>query len=162
MILFLDFDGVLHPDEVYITKTGPKLRSAGELFMWADLLDQLLYDFPAVRIVLSTSWVRHIGFSKAKKRLPLRIQVRVVGSTWHSSMERELSDVIWWDQATRHDQIARYVARSGVTQWVALDDDARGWDAGHLHRLVLTDPAQGLSNPSTLIKLRKRLSPNGP
>ena len=32
-VLFLDFDGVLHPDEVYLTRRGPELRAPGELFM---------------------------------------------------------------------------------------------------------------------------------
>ncbi len=38
MILFLDFDGVLHPDAVYLTRRGVELRAPGELFMWAPIL----------------------------------------------------------------------------------------------------------------------------
>jgi hypothetical protein len=33
MILYLDFDGVLHPDEVYIVKGKVVLRAEGTLFM---------------------------------------------------------------------------------------------------------------------------------
>ena len=57
MILYLDFDGVLHPDEVYIVKDKVVLRAEGRLFMWADRLAEALADRPAVRVVLSTSWV---------------------------------------------------------------------------------------------------------
>ena len=32
-VLFLDFDGVLHPDAVFLTRQRPALRSEGELFM---------------------------------------------------------------------------------------------------------------------------------
>ena len=32
MLLFLDFDGVLHPDAVYLHKGKIELRSEGELF----------------------------------------------------------------------------------------------------------------------------------
>lgn len=160
MILFLDFDGVLHPDEVYITRSGPQLRGDGELFMWTPLLDELLQHFPKVSIVLSTSWVRQLGFSKAKKRLPPSLQAKIVGSTWHSSMEKDLSHIVWWDQATRHDQIVRYIARSQVTDWIALDDDAQGWDSAHSHRLVLAQSLHGLSDPLTLARLKDLLIEN--
>lgn len=33
MILFLDFDGVLHPDEAYLVKGRPVLRTEGALFI---------------------------------------------------------------------------------------------------------------------------------
>lgn len=39
MILFLDFDGALHQDEVYLTRDGPQLRGSGDLFMWAPILE---------------------------------------------------------------------------------------------------------------------------
>lgn len=42
MILFLDFDGVLHPDAAYLVRGRPVLRAAGELFMWAPLLAAVL------------------------------------------------------------------------------------------------------------------------
>jgi hypothetical protein len=161
MILFLDFDGVLHPDEVYITRGGPKLRCDGELFMWATVLEDILHDFPNVKIVLSTSWVRQLGFAKAKKRLPVFLQTKIVGSTWHSSMAKDLSNTVWWDEATRHDQIARYVARSHVRDWVALDDDAQGWHPDHIDRLVVAQPMLGLSDLVTQLKLKSLLRPNG-
>lgn len=56
MILFLDFDGVLHPDAAFLVKGRPTLKAEGQLFMWAPLLVDVLADFPEVQIVLSTSW----------------------------------------------------------------------------------------------------------
>lgn len=158
LILFLDFDGVLHPDAVYLTRNGPLLRGEGELFMWAGLLEEVLADLTGVSIVLSTSWVRHQGFSKAKKRLPPELRQRVIGSTWHSSMEKEMSEMVWWDQATRHAQISRFLARSRITQWVALDDDSRGWDPQHTEKLVLTDAEVGISDLAVIQELRRKLS----
>ncbi|MEE4138730.1 HAD domain-containing protein [Pseudomonas viridiflava] len=157
MILFLDFDGVLHPDEVFLTRNGPVIRGEGELFMWVDLLETALLDYPNVKIVLSTSWVRQLGFSKAKKRLPSGLQARVIGSTWHSSMEKQMSELIWWDGATRHAQITRFLARSQMIRWVALDDDAIGWDVEHAEKLVLTNAATGISDPSTIARLKALL-----
>lgn len=157
MILFLDFDGVLHPDDVFLTKQGPRLRSEGSLFMWGGLLEDVLSDLPDVRIVLSTSWVRHLGFSRAKKRLPQNLQARVVGSTWHSSMAKQMSDVVWWDHATRYAQITRHAARAQILNWVALDDDGQGWNPEHADRLVLTDAATGISEPLAIQRLHNLL-----
>ena len=38
MILFLDYDGVLHPDHVYLVSGRPVPRADGELLMWAPIL----------------------------------------------------------------------------------------------------------------------------
>ena len=64
--LFLDFDGVLHPDEVYRVGGRIVLRVDGfSLFEWSSILDELLAPYPGTQIVLSTSWVRILGFDEA-------------------------------------------------------------------------------------------------
>lgn len=88
MILFLDFDGVLHPDAVYLTKRGVELRAEGGLFMWSSLLSDALANHPDIRIVLSTSWARQISYDHARKALPLPLRSCVIGATWHSAMGR--------------------------------------------------------------------------
>ncbi len=70
-ILFLDYDGVLHPNEVYLERGRPVLRGEGELFMWLPPLIDLLRSYPYVQIVLSTSWSRVFGFERAKRALPV-------------------------------------------------------------------------------------------
>ncbi|MEE4892857.1 HAD domain-containing protein [Pseudomonas alliivorans] len=157
MVLFLDFDGVLHPDGVYMTPQGPQLRSSGCLFMWAPILEKELAPFPKVKIVLSTSWVRQLDFSRAKKRLPIGLQTRVIGSTWHSSMSKIWADQVWWDQTSRHGQILRYVARANISDWFAIDDDAEGWACTNRDRLLLTDPNEGLITAGLLEELRIKL-----
>lgn len=158
MILFLDYDGVLHPDEVFLTKSGPKLCSAGQLFMWAPILEELLRPYPEIQIVLSTSWVRHLGFTKAKNRLSEELQGRVVGSTWHSSMGKNWADQIWWDQSSRYRQILRYVTRAMATEWIALDDDAANWPSKYRSRLVHVAGAAGLSSRSAQADLIHKIS----
>lgn len=157
MILFLDFDGVLHPESVYLTASGPKLSGEGELFMWARILEQALVPYPEVRLVLSTSWVRHLGFSRAKKRLSPALQSRVVGSTWHSSMLKAWADQVWWDQASRHGQIIRYVARAGAQSWLALDDDDEGWPVSDLGRLIRVNGTNGISDERVITDLKLKL-----
>jgi hypothetical protein len=70
-ILYLDFDGVLHDEEVYWhPKHGIYLRTPGRmLFEWEPILEKLLSSHPNIKIVLSTSWVPMRSFNYAKSRL---------------------------------------------------------------------------------------------
>lgn len=145
MILFLDFDGVLHPDAVYLTRHGVELRAECKLFMWAPILEKLLAECPQIKVVLSTSWARELGFSKAKKRLPESIKTRVIGATWHSGDAAGWPDQIKWDALSRYEQIMRYCGRARVTDWLALDDDDRGWPDDQRHHLLYCDPNTGLA-----------------
>jgi len=96
--------------------------------MWASLLVEALAGHPDVSIVLSTSWVRNLGFHRARKALPAQLHQRVIGATWHSAMSRSSTDYIAWDNQTRYQQIAAYLARrTEPVSWLAIDDDARGW-----------------------------------
>jgi hypothetical protein len=67
MILFLDFDGVLHPDAAFLVNGRTMLKADGELMMWAPLLVDVLAGFPEMQIVLSTSWARELSFSRARR-----------------------------------------------------------------------------------------------
>lgn len=109
-LLFLDFDGVLHPDAVFLSSRGVELR-AGALFMWAPLLVEALAPHQDVQIVLSTSWARNLGFHRARSVLPAELQSRVIGATWHSAMGKGWPDFIPWDAQTRYEQIQAYLSR---------------------------------------------------
>ena len=162
MILFLDYDGVLHADAVYLERGRPVLRADGELFMWADALAELLAERPHVQIVLSTSWARELRFARARDYLPADLRTRVIGSTWHSGMatddeQRPLGRETWWDTATRYQQIRRYVDRAGLTQWGAVDDQPEGWAESDRAHLVQTQADTGLSDPAALSRLAELL-----
>lgn len=161
MILFLDFDGVLHPDAAFLVKGRPRLKAEGELFMWAPLLVDVLADFPEVKIVLSTNWARDLSFARACRWLPDELRAPIIGATWHSAMLfkrdgfRSLST--WWDEASRYQQIKRYAGRARLTNWVAVDDQPEGWGADDLNKLVHTNGETGLSDPVKLALLAERL-----
>ena len=155
MILFLDFDGVLHPADVYLVGKEPVLRAPGALYMYADLLVEALAERPDVRIVLSTNWVPWLGFDYAKANLPAKLQERVIGATWHSK-----SDVPkrYWLSFTRAYQISTYVDRHHLTDWFAIDDDAEGWPASRRENLIYCgDDQAGLSDPEVLRDLARKL-----
>lgn len=163
MIIFLDYDGVLHPDAVYLEKGRPVLRAEGELFMWAPVLVDLLVDYPNVQIVLSTSWARVLRFSRAKAWLPDLLAAKVIGSTWHSrmSLPTEMNPggrVTWWDDATRYQQIRRYVVRAGLQNWLALDDQPTGWEECDRPNLIQTDSRTGLSDLKVQTLLARELA----
>jgi len=160
-VLFLDYDGVLHPDEVYLERGRPVLRARGELFVWAPLLEAALAPHPRVCIVLSTSWARELRFATARDRLPPGLRTRVIGATWHNSMGRvdgiALGSTTWWDQATRYEQIRRYVNRAGLRAWVAIDDRPEGWDEADRGCLVRTHSSRGLSETRVMDELAGQL-----
>ena len=153
MLMFLDFDGVLHPDAAYLLKGRPTLRADGQLFMWADHLDRALQPYPSVQIVLSTSWVRLLSFSRAQRFLPASLRHRVIGATWHSRMDQSA-----WSELTRYQQIRHYLGRQHGCAWLAIDDDAEGWPSAQSHCLIQTDPDAGLGDPSIREQLQQHLS----
>lgn len=151
--LFLDFDGVLHPDDVYRINGQIVLKRDGfSLFEWSPLLLEALVPHSDVRIVLSTSWVRVIGYDKARKCLPRELQERVIGATWHSQLNQD-----WWSSISRYEQIAGYTRRHTVTRWLAIDDEVTIWGEEHLDQLIETDSMLGLAQPEKLDELKRKL-----
>jgi len=147
-ILFLDFDGVLHPNEVYIERFKGERRivlkvDGHNLFEHAEWLAAQLAqpEFRHVRVVLSTSWVWALSFDEAKAYLPQSLQERIKSATWHSGRNR-----YEWHAMTRFDQIHSYVKRHNLNDWVAVDDNADGWQEEYRANLVHTDEWRGLGD----------------
>jgi hypothetical protein len=166
VIFFLDFDGVLHPARTVMGQHGPELTGDGSLFMWADRLAELLALHPHVQIVLSTSWARHMSFEQVRDFLPVLLRRRVVGSSWHriqydSDFSRGLQ-LSYWHKSSRYQQVKRWVKVHRLRRWVAIDDDAEGWDQSDRSRLVRTDPETGLSDPFVIARLIDVLADNDP
>jgi hypothetical protein len=162
MILFLDYDGVLHPSEVYLNWGRPTLKAEGSLFMWAGHLNVILADLPHVRLILSTSWVRNLGYKRARDYLPDALRNRVIGSTWETILtDSAISEGLplsYWQDAPRYQQIKRYADRMDIAEWVAVDDNADCWADYDRSLLIQTDPTRGLSDPEVAARLRVQLS----
>jgi hypothetical protein len=158
MVLYLDFDGVLHADAVYRTKKGIVIKGGATLFEHCAIVDVALEQYPEVKIVLSTSWVRELGFSRAKERLLPSLQSRVIGATYHSDFERDdFAGTPWW-KLTRYEQIARHVERNKIVDWLAVDNDNKGWPENQNHRLVLTQDELGLGEVAAQQRLADALN----
>lgn len=155
VLVYLDFDGVLHHDAVYWSpKKGIHIRVPGAtLFEWSHILEQLLAPFPDVRIVLSTSWVRVKSFDFARKQLPHSLRERVVGATFH---RREMSKFAF-DHMSRGAQIYADVQRRRPAAWLALDNDADNWPSHCREHLIKTEDDLGLSDPRVQATVLARL-----
>ncbi len=155
IVLYLDFDGVLHHENVRISnRNGPFLQAPEryELFQHAELLAELLAPYPEVLVVLSTSWAVRYGVSTAASRLPESLQDRVIGGTFHNRHMR-LGEFL---ELPRGQQVTADVARRQPRDWIALDDDEEGWGSSAQHH-VLTHMYEGISDPEVLATLTKKL-----
>ena len=144
-LLYLDFDGVLHPEDVH-RHPRKGIYLAGKyvghtLFEHAELLADELEPCPDLRIVLSTSWVYVLRYRRALSYLPERLQARVIGATYHSTR----MDKGRFLALSRGQQVLGDAARRQATRWLAVDDDAENWPKSHLSHLVQTDPVRGLA-----------------
>ena len=127
-----------------------------QLLMHVEILERILLDHQAVRIVLSASWVRLLSFKRARGVLPASLQAQVIGATWHSKMPR--APEYGYDLQTRYEQIRAAATRAGMTRWLALDDDPdHSWPEGD-ERLIRCDSAQGLGLPLTQDERRMKLA----
>lgn len=142
LVLYLDYDGVLHNENVYWhPKRGAYPGPPGfTLFEHAPLLHELLTPYPEVGIVLSTSWVRLYGCTKTAKRLPQGLRARVLGATFHSQMDEAA-----FAARPRGQQVLDDVARRRPRGWLALDDTDEGWPPEVRDRVLLTDERLGIA-----------------
>jgi hypothetical protein len=112
-----------------------------------------------VRIVLSTSWVRELGFSKARSYLPAALSARVVGATFHRRIHgptRELR--AHWAETPRGLQIEQDVRRRRPATWFAIDDAVKEFTTEQSKWLVPCTSSLGLSHAPTRAALRNMLA----
>ena len=99
--LFLDFDGVLHPN-----LSAPEQRFV-RLPMLADALGE-----SDVQIIVSSSWRFEWSLARLKSLFPEPIQTRVIGTTGPAHIGRH----------ARWNEINACCTQRRLTNWRALDD----------------------------------------
>jgi hypothetical protein len=106
-ILFLDFDGVLHPDGV---GTFSKLGH----------FEQCVFEMTELEIIISSSWRETHSFEKLKNIFPDSLRDKIVGIT------PSLDD--GYESGGRQREIETFLDTAGLNNtnasWVALDDIA--------------------------------------
>jgi len=154
MILFLDFDGVLHEDPCF---------DEARLFARAPDLAQALEPFPEVRIVLSTSWRSQRTLEQMTQPLPPALRRRVVDAT---PLATSADTPAALRPYRRHAECATWLRAQGHehTSWFALDDRPSLF-APHCEQLVLCDSNVGFVDATArrlqaaLLRGRFRRSP---
>ena len=136
MLLFLDFDGVLHP----------ALWPREPDFCRLPLFEAVLRGAPRVRIVVSSTWREAFGLEELRCRFSADIAARIVGAT----------PVL--PGRSRHAEIMAYLQRHAThaTQWVALDDTPEQFPPGCPY-LIRCDPRSGLTE-AVARELARRLA----
>lgn len=152
MDIYLNFDGVLHPDQVlYEEGCAPSmlLREHSAL-EYADLLVAALDTHPDAAIVLNTWWTFYIGLDACKELLPTPLAARVIGCTvQHAST---------YDEApVRYHEAARYIARRRQRALVIVDHGNARYPRKWNPFLLLLDPFEGLSNQAACRSLERRI-----
>jgi len=150
-ILYLDFDGVLHPGGAQRSRSGRiELIGEGRPLMFAPRLEEILADHPQVKIVLTTSWVRALGLKGTKHKLPPGLRDRVVGSVYQHAKKTTHTN-------QRFGLIIQHVAKHGVKSWIALEDTHFDWPAEHLQNLVPLRNTMGLGDVAAVHDLTEKL-----
>jgi hypothetical protein len=134
-VLFLDFDGVLHPD--------PPSNEL-PLFCRAKLLEEWLVQHPDVCVVISSTWRLKRSLEQLKDYFPTW-QHRIVGMTPDiplDSFQRQVECEAWMRAHA-----------APWTPWAALDD--RLWNFRPFEkRLILVDRKTGLT-PNDHVRLTR-------
>jgi HAD domain in Swiss Army Knife RNA repair proteins len=143
-VLFLDIDGVLHPNGTVTLEPDGSISAVGA-FRWLQSFDAVLQDFPDTEVVLHSSW--HLLWEtdiELKSNLPKSLAERIRGTTPRTVLSRYAS-------------IEAYCAEHGVTQFCIIDDERATFPAG-LSGLVVCDQVLGISSPQTQAELRAALA----
>ena len=146
MILFLDFDGVLHPEHM-----GEPTPS-DVIFCHLPRFEAVMRDFSAVKIVISSMWRYDFSLDELKARFSPDIAMRIIGTTRLADRTNDT-----YLPARREKEILAWLVDSGneTSPWLALDDAAWQFDL-HLTKLVRCTWYIGLDEAAEL-RLREAL-----
>lgn len=131
IILFLDFDGVLHP------QGGPTDR----LFEKANLLQICLQQVEHVEVVISSSWAEHYRLEDIRDFFEEQRDLHrlIVGCT----LQKGPPKVDFGAMPLRESQCRNWLIANQREphRWLAIEDDRLNFNARE--QVVFTDPRQG-------------------
>lgn len=134
IVLFLDFDGVTHPEPCF----------EESVFCNLSLIEAVLIEFPSVEIVISSSWRDTFSLDDMREFFAPAVQPRVVGVT--PSIKTPSPD--WLPghvpQFDRQWECESWLNRHRErgTPWVAIDDRDY-WFEPDCRHLLLTESNKG-------------------
>ena len=135
--LFLDFDGVLHPNRYSLSNSDPdRVFTSNEIFSQAPVLAGLITEFPC-QIIISSSWRFNYNIDEIKEKLPKAIAKNVVGVTGDAYIGRY----------PRYNEIQEYLISRNKSLYAcrALDDSKIEFPNG-CSDLILCDSNTGIAS----------------
>lgn len=144
-VLFLDFDGVLHPMPHHHVN----------VFCQLPILEEVLLTFPEVRIVVSSSWRESYDLAMLREVFSPALQPQVIDVTPRWDVYRELHGLTTY---SRQWECEKWLAQNGAVgaPWLAIDD-MREWFEPDCPDLLWTNPKTGFTEDD-VADLRARLT----
>ncbi len=139
-ILYLDFDGVLHPvDAAKSVMTDDGIKVEGEeLFRWNDKLKNILDQHKDISIVISSSWRYLHSMDEMKSRL--------------GDLSSYVEDIVAKERGNRFDLISKDFESRGADSFIVLDDDVYAFPE-NCEQLIACDADIGISDEEVQKKL---------
>ena len=135
-VLFLDFDGVTHPDPC----------EKDQLFQSLPLIEAVLRRYPGVLVILSTTWRSMHPLDELKDHFSNDVAERVLGGTPLIN----LYDLAWYpvpiSARSRQREIEAWLHQNRTLNhpWVALDDRP-WWFESECQNLLVTSALTGFT-----------------
>jgi hypothetical protein len=144
-VLFLDFDGVMHPEFCHESK----------LFVHQDNFEAVMRAAPHVDLVISSTWRQKRSLDELKALFTADVAARIVGATPLYVQLEDVPDTLQGYE--REAECKAWLQQHGraAQEWLALDD--RSWNFRPFNRNVfLVDGRVGL-DAEVANALRSRL-----
>ena len=126
VLLFLDFDGVLH--------AFPAPAARADQFCHLARLEAVLLEFPEIMVVISSTWRLDYPLDALQQLFSTDVRHRIIGVLPEVPIGG-LADVA----GSRHREIVDYLRGDGDAVWIALDDDATLFPVETLQQVILCD-----------------------
>ncbi len=144
-VLFLDFDGVMHPEFCHESKH----------FVHLETFEAVMRAAPQVELVISSTWRYKRSLEQLKALFSDDMAVRIVGATPPYAQLNDVPDVLVGYE--REAECRNWLEQHGRTtrEWLAVDD--RSWNFRPFNpHVFLVDGDVGL-NASAAAKLAARI-----
>ncbi|HAT1642305.1 TPA: hypothetical protein I8Y18_003467 [Raoultella ornithinolytica] len=134
VLLYLDFDGVLH-------------RRMNESFERMPLLEEILTQCPEMLIVVSSSWRETMSLDGLKYFFPASFRNRIIGVT---PTLRDVSDI----EYIRYSECLSNAKHMGINRFIIIDDESHRFPPG-CENLVSTKYREGMTDQTVATVIMK-------
>ncbi|MEX3856484.1 HAD domain-containing protein [Paraburkholderia sp. BR10923] len=152
MVLFLNFDGVLHPNAVQFDKKNHPVLHAPRhrLFESSNVLAEVVADFDDLRLVLNTWWTYKVGFEESLRHLPSSLSSRVDATI--------LQHASFYPATPHRIELATDAAKNSAEPVLILDHADSRYPKCFLRLTLLLEPQIGLADPRAVHVLHRIVS----